>query len=59
MIVIIENGKIIPPQEASQTNSVAKNDDTKGGINNMISSGLKGAKLASGLIGKKLAEQAE
>jgi hypothetical protein len=59
MIGIMEKGKKIPPQEASQTNPVAKPEDTKGGINNMVSSGLKGAKLASGLIGKKLAEQAE
>ena len=46
MIVIMEKGKKIPPQEASQTNPVAKPEDTKGGINNMVSSGLKGAKLA-------------
>lgn len=59
MIGIMEKGKKIPPQEASQTNPVAKPEDTKGGINNMVSSGLKGAKQASGLIGKKLAEQAE
>lgn len=52
MIVIMEKGKKIPPQEASQTNPVAKPEDTKGGINNMVSSGLIGAKLASGLIGK-------
>ena len=43
----------IPPQEASQTNPVAKPEDTKGGINNMVSSGLKGAKLASGLTAKR------
>ena len=43
-------GKKIPPQEASRTNPVAKPEDTKGGINN---------KVSSGLIGKKLAEQAE
>ena len=59
MIGIMEKGKKITPQEASQTNPVAKPEDTKGGINNMVSSGMKGAKLASGLIGKKLAEQAE
>ena len=59
MIGIMEKGKKIPPQEASQTNPVAKPEDTKGGINNMVSSGLKGAKLASGLIGAKPAEQAE
>ena len=46
MIVIMEKGKKIPPQEASRTNPVAKPEDTKGGINNMVSSGLKGAKLA-------------
>ena len=50
MIGIMEKGKKIPPQEASQTNPVAKPEDTKGGINN---------KVSSGLIGKKLAEQAE
>ena len=59
MIGIMEKVKKIPPQEASQTNPVAKPEDTKGGINNMVSSGLKGAKLASGLKGAKLAEQAE
>ena len=46
----MEKGKKIPPQEASRTNPVAKPEDTKGGINN---------KVSSGLIGKKLAEQAE
>lgn len=46
----MEKVKKIPPQEASQTNPVAKPEDTKGGINN---------KVSSGLIGKKLAEQAE
>ncbi len=46
----MEKGKKIPPQEASQTNPVAKPEDTKGGINN---------KVSSGLIGTKLAEQAE
>ena len=50
MIGIMEKGKKIPPQEASRTNPVAKPEDTKGGINN---------KVSSGLIGKKLAEQAE
>lgn len=50
MIGIMEKGKKIPPQEASQTNPVAKPEDTKGGINN---------KVSSGLTGKKLAEQAE
>ena len=50
MIGIMEKGKKIPPQEASRTNLVAKPEDTKGGINN---------KVSSGLIGKKLAEQAE
>lgn len=50
MIGIMEKGKKIPPQEASQTNPVAKPEDTKGGINNMVSSGV---------VGKKLAEQAE
>ena len=46
----MEKVKKIPPQEASRTNPVAKPEDTKGGINN---------KVSSGLIGKKLAEQAE
>ena len=46
----MEKGKKIPPQEASRTNPVAKPEDTKCGINN---------KVSSGLIGKKLAEQAE
>ena len=46
----MEKGKKIPPQEASRTNPVAKPEDTKGGINN---------KVSSGLIGTKLAEQAE
>ena len=59
MIGIMEKGKKIPPQEASQTNPVAKPEDTKGGINNMVSSGLIGKKLASGVKGAKLAEQAE
>ena len=40
MIGIMEKGKKIPPQEASQTNPVAKPEDTKGGINNKVSSGL-------------------
>lgn len=42
MIGIMEKGKKIPPQEASQTNPVAKPEDTKGGINNKVSSGLTG-----------------
>lgn len=42
MIGIMEKGKKIPPQEASQTNPVAKPEDTKGGINNKVSSGLIG-----------------
>lgn len=46
MIGIMEKVKKIPPQEVSRTNPVAKPEDTKGGINNMVSSGLKGAKLA-------------
>lgn len=29
----MEKGKKIPPQEASQTNPVAKPEDIKGGIN--------------------------
>ncbi len=49
-LLIMEKGKKIPPQEASRTNPVAKPEDTKGEINN---------KVSSGLIGKKLAEQAE
>ena len=42
MIGIMEKGKKIPPQEASRTNPVAKPEDTKGGINNKVSSGLIG-----------------
>lgn len=42
MIVIMEKGKKIPPQEASRTNPVAKPEDTKGGINNKVSSGVIG-----------------
>lgn len=42
----MEKGKKTPPQEASQTNPVAKPEDTKGGINNKVSSGLTGTKLA-------------
>lgn len=38
----MEKGKKIPPQEASRTNPVAKPEDTKGGINNKVSSGLIG-----------------
>ena len=44
MIGIMEKGKKIPPQEASRTNPVAKPEDTKGGINNKVSSGLIGKK---------------
>ena len=38
----MEKVKKIPPQEASRTNPVAKPEDTKGGINNKVSSGLTG-----------------
>ncbi len=44
MIGIMEKGKKIPPQEASQTNPVAKPEDAKGGINNKVSAGLIGKK---------------
>lgn len=54
MIGIMEKGKKIPPQEASQTNPVAKPEDTKGGINNKVSSGLIGKlTLSSSLISAK------
>lgn len=41
-LLIMEKVKKIPPQEASQTNPVVKPEDTKGGINNKVSSGLIG-----------------
>jgi hypothetical protein len=46
MIGIMEKGKKIPPQEASQTNPVAKPEDTKGGITSPLSLLLSHAQKA-------------